>query len=309
MHLLQRAALVGFIAVAGCPNMPQSDPDNHLYTCASDDDCDAQPAQRACRHQHCVDPGCPAGQVYVGAGTYTRGCTSQDTDCDASSQPAHAVTLTQGFCFSKTELTVAQYRDCVNAGRCPAAADLQCTNNTASWTPTAGNNEELPMNCLFWSEAKAACEHLGGRLPTEAEWEKAARGRDRRPFPWGYSMPATCDQGVNWAGGGCSGLPWAETTNNRQGSMQLSQAPAYDVAGNVWEWVADYYADDSYLACSGGCTDPPGPSVGTLRGRRGGSFESGLTKELRTWYREFDLPEMQRYDGNGVRCVYPAPAP
>jgi formylglycine-generating enzyme required for sulfatase activity len=288
------------------PSMP--DAESQLYLCKSDDDCDAQPVQRACRNQHCVDPGCPASQTYVGAGSYTRGCTNNDTDCDPSSQPVHAVTLTHSLCMSRTELSVADYRACVNSGQCPAAPDLQCTNNTATWTPAPAGNELLPMNCLYWSEAKAACEHLGGRLPTEAEWEKAARGRDRRPFPWGNLSPVSCDQGVNWAGGGCTNMPWPATTMDRQMAPMLQSASAaLDMAGNVWEWVADYYADDAYTACTSGCTDPMGPATGILRARRGGSFESGLTKELRTYYRDFDLPEMQRYDGNGVRCAFPAP--
>jgi formylglycine-generating enzyme required for sulfatase activity len=309
MRFLPRAALLLSFAAAGCPPELPSSPaaDGGRPECLSDDDCDAQPVLRACRNQHCADPGCPAGATYVGAGIYSAGCTSSDTDCDLNAQPAHAVTLTQGFCISKTELSVGQYRDCVTAGQCPAAADLTCTNDRATWTPTPAAHEKLPMSCLFWSEAQAACTHLGGRLPTEAEWEKAARGRDRRPFPWGRVSPSSCDPGANWAGPGCPGTPWEATEANRQGSMLHSASYALDMAGNLWEWTADYYAEDAYAACSSGCVDPKGPPTGTLRARRGGSFQSTQTKELRSWFREFDLPELQRYDGNGVRCAFPAP--
>ena len=307
MRSVPRAALLLCFVSVGCPGQ-QSDmqaADGGLVTCKSDDDCDAQPVLRACRNRQCGDPGCPAGATFVAAGSFTQGCSSNDADCDTNAQPVHAVTLTHGFCISKTELSVAQYRDCVSNGHCAAPADLQCTSDFATWTPDAAANEALPMSCLLWSEAKAACTHLGGRLPTEAEWEKAARGRDRRTFPWGNTAPVACDRGANWAGPSCTDKPWEVTADGRQGAMQYSASYAVDMAGNLWEWTADYYAEDAYASCGGGCADPQGPSGGILRSRRGGSFQSPLTKELRTWFREFDLPEDQRYDGNGVRCVFP----
>lgn len=307
MRFWPRTVLLVSLAAAGCSDEPPPDSGSGLPGCRNDDDCDAQPVQRACRAGQCVDPGCPLGATYVAAGVFTRGCTSNDPDCDPSAQPAHAVTLTRSFCISRTELTVAQYRECAQAGSCPAPSELKCSNDFATWTATPAANEQLPMSCLFYSEAVAACAYLGGRLPTEAEWEKAARGRDGRSFPWGRLSPIGCDQGVNWAGTRCPGDPWTATAVNRSGAMVRSAAQAVDMAGNLWEWTADYYAETAYAACSGGCVDPQGPQTGILRSRRGGSFQSSQVKELRTYYREFDLPEMQRYDGNGVRCVFPAP--
>lgn len=306
MRFWPRAVLLVSLAAAGCGDAEVA-PAPGPVECTKDDDCDAQAVRRACRNQQCVDPGCPLGGTYVAAGAFTRGCGVNDTDCETSAQPVHAVTLTHSYCISRTELTVAQYRACATAGRCPAPPELRCSNDLATWTATPATSEQLPMSCLYYSEAAAACAYLGGRLPTEAEWEKAARGRDGRTFPWGRATPASCDQGINWGGTRCPGAPWTASTDNRGGAMLRSAAQAVDMAGNLWEWVADYYAEDAYSACSAGCVDPQGPPTGILRARRGGSFQSTQTKELRTWFREFDLPEMQRYDGNGVRCVFPAP--
>lgn len=308
MRLVPRAALLALLVGCFAEDPSLAPVDGGAANCRSDDDCDAQPVLRACRNQQCVDPGCPLGGAYVGAGIFTRGCTSSDTDCDPNAQPVHAVTLTRSFCISRTELTVAQYRECTTAGQCPAPPELRCSNDLATWTPTPDTHEGLPMSCLFFSEAAAACAYLGGRLPTEAEWEKAARGRDRRAFSWGRAAPVGCDQGVNWAGTSCPGAPWEATEASRKGAMLRSAAYAVDMAGNLWEWTADYYAEDAYAACSSGCVDPQGPPTGVLRARRGGSFQSAQTKELRTWFREFSLPELQRYDGNGVRCVFPVPS-
>jgi formylglycine-generating enzyme required for sulfatase activity len=308
MRCFPRAALLALL-LGGCfaeaPSLSAAD--GGAATCKSDDDCDAQPVLRACRNQRCVDPGCPLDGAYVGAGDFTRGCAPSDTDCEPSAQPVHAVTLTRSFCISRTELTVAQYRQCAAAGQCPAPPELRCSNDLATWTALPAGREGLPLSCLLFSEAAAAGAYLGGRLPTEAEWEKAARGRDRRAFAWGRAAPVGCDQGVNWAGTSCAGGPWDASEAGRKGAMLRSAAQAVDMAGNLWEWTADYYAEDAYAACSNGCVDPPGPATGILRSRRGGSFQSAQTKELRTWFREFGLPEQQRYDGNGARCVFPAP--
>ena len=90
----------------------------------------------------------PSGTVYVGAGTFTRGCDADDAECEADAQPAHLVTLSRPFCLSVTELTVGQYRACVDKQACPAPAELRCSVDHASWTPTQSGDrgELLPMN-------------------------------------------------------------------------------------------------------------------------------------------------------------------
>lgn len=273
--------------------------------CRSDDDCDSQAALRACLGGVCADPGCPAGTVYVGAGSFSRGCDAADPDCLASAQPLSTVQINHALCVSATELSVAQYRACVSAGRCPGSSALRCSLDLATWTESPAGNESLPMTCLLWSEAESACRFQGGRLPTEAEWEKAARGRDGRMYPWGRLQPLGCTSGANYAGPGCLNQPWSAVSSGRQGTQLYSASRAVDMAGNVWEWVTDYYADSAYKDCAMGCTDPLGPLSGVTRGRRGGGFQSTQFKELKAWWRDFHTPETARSDSQGARCVFP----
>jgi len=294
--------------LVGCG--PQEPPELPPSGCADDSGCLEAP-RLACRAGACVEPVCAAGSIYVPSGRYVRGCQGSDGDCDASAQPAHTVTLSHGFCLAATELTVGQYRACLAAGHCPppsppeSLSSLRCSLDQATWTDAAGGSEALPMTCLLWAEAAAACASLGGRLPTEAEWERAARGSDGRAFPWGRSMPVLCDQGVNFAGTDCSGRPWPAAASGRQGAMVRSPFGALDLAGNVSEWVADAFAQDAYGACRDGCTDPLGPTepaAALLRARRGGSFAS-RPPELRAYAREFHLSAGPRSDLIGVRCA------
>ena len=112
----------------------------------------------------CADPGCPVGTVYVGSGAFSQGCDAADSDCVASAQPLHTTLMDHAMCISMTELSVAQYRACTKAGRCPQSSALRCTADLATWTDAPGANESLPMTCLLWSEAEAACRFQGGRL-------------------------------------------------------------------------------------------------------------------------------------------------
>jgi formylglycine-generating enzyme required for sulfatase activity len=241
----------------------------------------------------------------VGAGSYQRGCDPQDADCDISAQPLHTVRLDHSLCVSATELSVAQYRACGQAGSCPITTELRCTADLATWTAAPADGESLPMTCLLWSEAAAACLFLGGRLPTEAEWEKAARGLDHRKYPWGNVQPLGCGAGTNYAGGGCQGRAWPASTVGRKGVQLLSASGAVDMAGNVWEWVTDYYSATAYKECAAGCTDPLGPLSGVTRSRRGGGFQSSQFKELTASWRDFHTPESARSDSQGARCVFP----
>lgn len=282
-------------------------------SCQTDDDCEAQLSRRACQDGRCVDPGCPAGMIYIGAGSYARGCPPSDMNCAAISQPEHQVTLTRGFCLSRLELTVADFRRCVAMGACQAPADLVCSQGGATWTaqpgaPNPGDKtdpEQRPISCLRWSDADAACRALGGRLPSEAEWEKAARGRDKRAYPHGSTTPSSCD-GINWGGGtGCSGAPWV--TGSGVGDQSKSAAGLSDMAGNLWEWTGDWFADQSYAACGQGCTNPTGPQSGVVRVRRGGSYLSPVATELRASHRDFHTPEGIRSDSLGARCAADLP--
>ncbi|MBL9044749.1 MAG: SUMF1/EgtB/PvdO family nonheme iron enzyme [Myxococcales bacterium] len=302
---MSKIAGLGLLWLLGCEGVPPAS-SSGMLPCNSDDDCASQAMLRACVSGSCADPGCPLGTVYVGSGSFSRGCGAGEPDCEISAQPLHSVRIDHSLCISATELSVAQYRACGESGACPLSTALRCTPDLATWTDRAGPFEALPMTCLLWSEAAAACRFLGGRLPTEAEWEKAARGLDRRRYPWGNVQPLGCTAGINYAGGGsCPGVPWPATTAARQGAQRFSASRAFDMAGNVWEWVTDYYSATAYQECQSGCTDPLGPVTGVVRSRRGGSFSSSQFKELTTFWRDFHTPEAARSDNQGARCVFP----
>jgi Uncharacterized conserved protein len=193
--------------------------------------------------------GCAANQVPIPGGTFWMG----DPDY---AKPVHKVTLSP-FCIDKTEVTVAGYRACVQDGGCPPpSATVDWKNikpeEKTKWGPycTWGKRglDQHPINCVDWNQAATFCEWAGGRLPTEAEWEYAARGKDGRLYPWGNQRPD--DSRLNACGGECGpahmypgddGWPaTAPVGSFRQGASAFG---VLDMAGNVWEWTADSFAD------------------------------------------------------------------
>ena len=147
-------------------------------------------------------------------------------------------------------------------------------SSPAHWSNSAWNGPTQPVVGVSWFEAEAFCRYVGKRLPTEAEWEKAARGDDERQFPWGNDWDPTR---ANGPGG---------STTKPVGSYPTGVSPygVHDMAGNVWEWVADWY-DERYYASSP-AANPTGPSSGTERVFRGGSWFSSQPTSLRSAFRE-----------------------
>ena len=220
--------------------------------------------------------------VYVPAGEFDMGTDEEDVDhlvelcegktlyqragCDdrsdfQSEQPAHAVAL-DSFWIDQTELTNAQYQRCVDAGVCPAPTT--CDGGAPSYGDASKANH--PAVCVDWDDAQAYCEWAGGRLPTEAEWEYAARGADGRTFPWG-NTPPDCDKGNFWQAGGAEAFCRRVIVPVGRYPAGASWCGALDMAGNVWELVADWYGEYP----SGRQVNPQGPSSGDSRVLRGGS--------------------------------------
>jgi formylglycine-generating enzyme required for sulfatase activity len=207
--------------------------------------------------------------VYVPEGEFLMGSTDAQVEeavqmCKGCPQeyfeaemPRHTVAL-DAFWIDQTEVTNAQYRKCLDAGVC---------RKPVYWDNSDFSAPDQPVVGVTWNDARTYCEWAGGRLPTEAEWEKAARGTDGRTYPWG-NEPATCER-VSY--GGCVGKA------SPVGSYPTGASPygALDMAGNVWEWVADWYAEHYYSRSPD--HNPQGPDSGGVRGLRGGSWATTIT--------------------------------
>jgi formylglycine-generating enzyme required for sulfatase activity len=170
-------------------------------------------------------PGVGRDRVTVPAGPFLRGSTKGADD----ERPARKESL-PAFKIDRTEVTRGMYARCVAARRCPkSSVDLQ-------------TDPRLPMISVNWHEARAFCTYAGGRLPTEAEWEKAARGSDGREFPWGSDPDCARANWGNFEGEGpCAGKNPGRPEPVGQHPDGASPFGVLDLAGNVWEWVEDKY--------------------------------------------------------------------
>lgn len=225
-----------------------------------------------------VNPRDQARYVFVPSGDFLMGSTIARDE-----QPEHTVTIT-GFWIGQTEVTNAQYARCIADGACTPPHNDNWTNP---------DQADFPVTHVDWEQANTYAQWAGGRLPTEAEWEKAARGTDGRTFPWGDDV--TDEQRLNFN---------AMTGAVAVGSYPAGASPygALDMAGNVEEWVADWYAPDAYAQSSG--ANPTGPTTGILRVVRGGSFKSS-GGGVRTSVRGRAAPAIN-FDNVGFRVVVPA---
>jgi len=225
--------------------------------------------------------------VYVPEGEFVMGGVSDDRYAEDDEHPSHTVYL-KGYWIDQTEVTNAQYAQCVDERKCAKPYSLTSFSRSEYFFDEDFAN--FPVIYVSWYDASAYCEWAGRRLPTEAEWEKAARGDDARIYPWGSDI--TCNL-ANFAG--CSG----DTVEVGSYKSGVSPYGLFDMSGNVWEWVADYYYikyyDESPLDY------PHGPESGAYRVIRGGSWNDDVNS-LRTSSRFFYYPDNARVS-IGFRCV------
>jgi formylglycine-generating enzyme required for sulfatase activity len=252
----------------------------------------------------------PGGRFFMGS----------DDDLP-NERPAHQVSL-GGYCMDEHEVTTAQYKACSDDGGCKrAAANVRWAGasdldkKTYDSVCTMRDPEKLgshPINCVDWGMADRFCRAQGKRLPTEAEWEFAARGPDGRRYPWGDDEPSATL--VNGCGAEC--VVWSKKNHADLGPMfagsdrwattaPVGSFPAgksrygvQDIVGNVWEWTADWYGPYGPADAS----NPTGTGTGDERVIRGGAWNTTMATCARPSYRWHDAPDTRSH-GVGFRCA------
>jgi formylglycine-generating enzyme required for sulfatase activity len=237
----------------------------------------------------------PAGSVYMGG---------LDVLLENDELPAHHVQLNE-FWIDQLEVTNGMYALCVNAGACKLPVKLNSDNRSDYY----GNAEfqDYPVVYVTWYDANAYCQWAGRRLPTEAEWERAARGDTLINYPWGNEPPNELYANANNV--------LSDTSRVGSYPAGMSQFGALDMGGNVWEWVADYYQGNYYA--NSPAENPTGPENGGqnfLRVIRGGGYQDDLIS-MRVSNRGYEVgpdpsaqPNTDAYYGKssvkiGFRCV------
>ena len=234
----------------------------------------------------CVVPG----------GVFRMGCDGDDEEnskvCQDFEQPVHEVEIS-GFEMMATEVTVAMFRACIESGPCddpvyylphdPETAPYyqdNCNFDRPATYENQGGYEQNPINCVSWHGLRAFCQWIGGDLPTEAQWERAARGEhdglagEHWFSPWkpgpAYSQDdAECTH-ANYEA--FSGLPCNEKDTTEVGELPHTSYGLHDMAGNVAEWTLDWFAEDTYTTPAE--ADPTGPETGDYRVVRGGAWDA-----------------------------------
>lgn len=214
-----------------------------------------------------VNPKDGLTYVWIQPGTFTMGCSQGDIECAPNERPAHEVRITGGFWIGQTDVTQLAWRQ------------------VKGTDPSHFKGPQLPVETVNWNEAQSYCQTVGMRLPTEAEWEYAARAGSSGSRYRHIDL-------IGW---------YSANSGGKTHDVMQKQPNAwglYDMLGDVWQWTADWYAD-KYAGNAE--TDPQGPATGQYRAMRGGSwyFDPAF---LRASFRSWLVPEFRLYD-IGFRCL------
>jgi formylglycine-generating enzyme required for sulfatase activity len=225
------------------------------------------------------DPKAGLKYVWIPPGSFMMGCSPGDSECEANERPFHQVTITNGFWLGQTPVTVAAYR---RYSETTGKAMPPAPDDNSAW-----KNPEMPIVSVSWNDSVAYCAWAGGRLPTEAEWEYAARAgsTEARYGPLNE---------IAWYSDNSGDMPH-EVARKRANAWNL-----YDMLGSVFEWVNDRYGENYYQASPQ--RDPQGPGSGQGRVFRGGPWDM-FPKHVRVSVRYGYPPNLNNSSGLGYRCV------
>lgn len=229
--------------------------------------------------------------VLIPKGTFQMGCTPDtESECEPHEKPRHKVEITQDFWLGENEVQVASYQRFVKLNGlkmhgAPAGFDWK--------------RDSIPIVMVPWEKASQYCAWLGGRLPTEAEWEYAVRaGDENSAFP--IKDFSTARDAANFKGvSGNDTYDWVAPVQK----FNKNAFGLYDMSGNVWEWVSDWYSPTYYSEVANGVQNPAGPASGKEHVIRGGSFDSDPRRHLRLSYRDKSGRAENKI---GFRCLLPA---
>lgn len=249
-----------------------------------------------------------AGQVTVPAGAFQMGCARGDTACEPDEgRPGGVTVQVPAFAIDTHEVTVAAFRACVQAGRCQPPLTQQRNRYCNYGAP---GRDTHPVNCVDWEQAQAYCQWQGGRLPWEAEWEKAARAGSKSRYPWGNQMDcrqAILDDGRTRGAAGDELDGCGEDRTWPVGSRPPNALGLYDMHGNAGEWTGNGYAPDA-LTMLYARGDLKGPAASPRKVARGGSWDEEKNN-LRSSFRNTKPPRQDNaiYGSIGFRCARDAP--
>lgn len=236
-----------------------------------------------------------ADTVRLPSGCFKMGCSGNV--CEHKGALATHAVCADAFEIDDKEVTVADYAGCVRDGKCKA---IDPKRGPKTCNSVVDGRDQHPVTCITWYEAQAYCTWAGKRLPTEAEWEYAARGPSSRTYPWGDEAP-TCDRATIDQ---CQHDSTEPVGSHPKGNTDTG---IFDLAGNAYEWVADWYAS-SFKASKVAVNNPRGPcdgkspcKVANARVIKGGAFSSAR-QLLPAWARYYVDPA-QALPFLGFRCA------
>lgn len=268
--------------------------------------------KQLCQNGHWINDGeCTVGSVTISAGSFKMGCDKElEKKCPKDTEPLHEVALSS-YVMDKFEVPVELFEKCIEEKVCTNenAEEPHYRTSSDSYQCNIGNKNRKnhPANCVTWFGAKAYCEWLGRRLPTEAEWEYAAKSGQNQIYPWGDTPIATCENNVMFDKDKDDGCGHNSTFPIGSKPNGASAQGIYDLSGNVAEYTNDWYEKNFYSTEDASQKDPKGPAepeTDKSKVVRGGSYINGDDR-ARSSFRS--STELNKPDINfGFRCVTPA---